>query len=157
MQGWFSPISVSIVERYIQFTTSATEIFTHLESFSYSGNIKSLGPNENVSFKVLSLMLVTLLGLTAPDRSSNLAKRDLRFRTFHPEGVSFSLSGISKTSSPGDLVKTSFHAAFKEDKDLCPVECLKCYELRTKEFRSFTNGVNKQTNGVIQQFFRRTL
>ena len=105
--------------------------------------IKSLGPNENLSLKVLSLKLVTLLGLTAPDRSSDLAKRDLRFRTFHPEGVSFSLSGLSKTSRPGDLAKTSFHAAFKEDKDLCPVECLKCYELRTREFRSFTNGVNK--------------
>lgn len=94
--------------------------------------IKSLGPNENLSLKVLSLKLVTLLGLTAPDRSSDLAKRDLRFRTFHPEGVSFSLSGLSKTSRPGDLAKTSFHAAFKEDKDLCPVECLKCYELRTR-------------------------
>ena len=91
----------------------------------------------------MSLKLVTLLGLTAPDRSSDLAKRDLRFRTFHPQGVSFSPSGLSKTSRPGDLAKTSFHAAFKEDKDLCPVECLKCYELRTKEFRSFTNGVNK--------------
>ena len=84
----------------------------------------------------MSFKLVTLLGLTAPDRSSDLAKRDLRWRTFHPEGVSFSLSGLSKTSKPGDLPKTRFHASFKEDKDLCPVECLKLYEIKTKEFRS---------------------
>ncbi|CAB4011108.1 Hypothetical predicted protein [Paramuricea clavata] len=91
------------------------------------GYIKSFGPNENLSLKNLSFKLVTLLGLTAPDRSSDLAKRDLRWRIFHPEGVSFSLSGLSKTSKPGDSPKTSFHATFKEDKDLCPVECLKFY------------------------------
>ena len=26
---------------------------------------------------------------------------------------------------------------------MCPVECLKCYQLRTKEFRSITNGPNQ--------------
>jgi hypothetical protein len=31
---------------------------------------------------------------------------------------------LSKTSKPGASPKTSFHAAFKEDKDLCPLECL---------------------------------
>ena len=29
------------------------------------------------------------------------------------------------------------------DRDLCPVECLKCYELRTREFRSVTNVLSK--------------
>lgn len=99
--------------------------------------------NENLSLKVLYFKLVTHLGLTAPDRSSDLAKRDLRFRTFHPEGVSFSLSGLSQTSRQGDSAKTSFHAVFQDGKDLCPIECLNCYELRTREFRSFTNCVNK--------------
>ncbi len=85
--------------------------------------IKSLGPNEALDLKILSFKLVMLLGLTARDRSSDLAKRDLRFRTFHPEGVSFKQAGLSKTSRPGDLPKISFHAAFPQDKDLCPVEC----------------------------------
>jgi hypothetical protein len=35
------------------------------------GYIKSLGPNENLSLKNLSFKLVTLLGLTGPDRSSD--------------------------------------------------------------------------------------
>ena len=98
--------------------------------------IKSLGNNEGLSLKLLSLKLVTLLALTAPDRSSDLAKKDLRFRVYHPEGVSFRLPGLSKTSKPGDSPKSSFHASFGEDKDLCPVSCLKCYETNTKEFRS---------------------
>jgi hypothetical protein len=76
-----------------------------------------------------------LLGLTAPDRSSDLAKRNLRYRTFRPEGVSFILPGLSKTSRPGDTPKVSFHSAFPDDFDLCPVECLKCYEVKTREFR----------------------
>ena len=51
--------------------------------------IKSLGKNEGLSLKLLSLKLVTLLALTAPDRSSDLAKKDLRFRVYPPEGISF--------------------------------------------------------------------
>ena len=98
--------------------------------------IKSLGNNEGLSLKLLSLKLVTLLALTAPDRSSDLAKKDLRFRVYYPEGVSFRLPGLSKTSKPGDSPKSSFHASFGENKDLCPVSCLKCYETNTKEFRS---------------------
>jgi hypothetical protein len=102
--------------------------------------IKSLGSNEGLSLKLLSL-LVTLLARTAPDRSSDLAKKDLRFRVYHPEGVSFKLPGLSKTSKPGDSPKSSFHASFGEDKDLCPVNCLKCYEDNTKDFRP--NDINQ--------------
>ncbi|CAB4008478.1 Hypothetical predicted protein [Paramuricea clavata] len=68
---------------------------------------------------------------TTLDRSSDLAKKDLRFRIYHPEGVFFKLPGLSKTSKPGDSPKSSFHASFGEDKDLCPVNCLKCYEDNT--------------------------
>ena len=97
--------------------------------------IKSLGPDKDLDIKVLSYKLVALLGLTAPDRSSDLAKRDLKFRSFHPEVVSFCLPGLTKTSKPGDSPKISFHAAFPLDKNLCPVECLRSYEERTIDFR----------------------
>ena len=50
--------------------------------------------------------------------------------------MSFTLPGLTKTSKPGDLPKTSFHAAFRADMDLCPVECLRVYLDRTKGFRS---------------------
>ena len=90
--------------------------------------IKSFGPNEKLNLKLLSFKLAMLLGLTASDRSSDLVKRDLRYRTFHPEGVSFSFPGLSKTARPGDPPKVSFHAALPSDDDLCPVKCLRCYE-----------------------------
>ena len=48
---------------------------------------------------MLSFKLVTLLRSTAPDRPSDLAKRDSRFCTFIPEGVSFALPGQTKTSN----------------------------------------------------------
>ena len=50
--------------------------------------------------------------------------------------MSFTLPGLTKTSKPGDLPKTSFLVAFWTDIDLCPVECLRVYLDRTKGFRS---------------------
>ena len=99
-----------------------------------------MGNNDGLGLKVLSLKLVTLLALTAPDRSSDLAKKDSRFRVYCPEGVSFTLPGLSKTSKPEDSPKSSFHASFGEDTDQCPVSYLKCYEVNSKEFRS--NHIN---------------
>ena len=58
--------------------------------------IKSLGNNEGLSLKLLSLKLVTLLALTAPDRSSDLAKKDLRFRV---------LRGFSLLIQLGELLR----------------------------------------------------
>ena len=58
---------------------------------------KSIGVNKDLNLKMLSFKLVALLGSAAPDRSSNLAKRDLRFCTFLPEGVLFTLPGLKKT------------------------------------------------------------
>ena len=88
------------------------------QSQPISSNIENMGPTRNRSLCITS------------------AKKDLRFQVYHPEGVSFKLPGLSKTSKPGDSPNSSFHASFGEDKDLCPVSCLKCYETNAKEFRS---------------------
>ena len=50
--------------------------------------------------------------------------------------MSFTLPGLAKASKPGDLLKTSFHVAFRADINLCPVDCLRVYLDRTKGFRS---------------------
>ncbi len=49
--------------------------------------IKSIGIYTSLSLRLLSMKLTIVLDLTAPDRSSDLVKRDLRFRTFFPEEV----------------------------------------------------------------------
>ena len=41
----------------------------------------------------------------------------------------------TKKSRAGKDLKTSFHASFEENPNLCVVKCLKAYEHRTSEFR----------------------
>lgn len=57
--------------------------------------IASLGPNAQLSIKLLSHKMVGLLALSAPDRASALAVRELRFRYFHP-GVEFQVLDLTK-------------------------------------------------------------
>ena len=97
--------------------------------------IDGLGVNESLSLKDLSQKLGFLLALTAMERVSEVVSPDLRYRRFHPEGVTFALPDLTKKSRAGQDLKTSFHASFEENPNLCVVKCLKVYEHRTSEFR----------------------
>ena len=94
-----------------------------------------LGPNNLLSMKLLSFKLVGSLALTAADRASGLAARDLRYRFFYPEGVQFKLPDLTKTVRTGQELKTCFHASFSENEHLCVCKCLLEYEFRTLEWR----------------------
>ena len=61
--------------------------------------IKSLPANIDLSLDKLTGMLATLMAITAPNRSSELGLLDLNFSKKHPEGISLSLPGMTKTSS----------------------------------------------------------
>ena len=98
--------------------------------------IDGLGVNESLSLKDLSQKLGFLLALTAMERVSEVVSHDLRYRRFIPEGVTFALPDLTKKSRAGQGLKTSFHASFEENPNLCVVKCLKVYEHRTSEFRS---------------------
>ena len=97
--------------------------------------LESLGPNEQLSLKQLSRKLAFLLASTSAERGSELVAHDLRFKRFHPEGVSFNLPELTKSVRVGKSLKTSFHASFPENKLLCPCSCLREYEIRTQAFR----------------------
>lgn len=97
--------------------------------------IASLGPNEKLSTKLLSNKLAGLLALTAPDRASGLAARDLRFRFIIPGGVQFKLPELTKNVKQGESLKCCFHASFPQNALLCVCKCLAEYEYRTLEWR----------------------
>ena len=88
-----------------------------------------------LSTELLSYKLVGFLALTALDRASGLAARDLRFRYFHLEGVQFKLPELTKTARQGQDPKYCFHASFPENKHLCVCKCLQKYEARTLQWR----------------------
>ena len=89
----------------------------------------------SLSLKDLYQKLGFLLALTAMERVSEVVAHDLRYRRFYPEGVTFSLPDLTKKSRAGQSLKTSFHASFEENPNLCVVKCLKVYGHRTSEFR----------------------
>ena len=66
-----------------------------------------------------------------------MVSHDIRYRRFVPEGVTFALPELTKKSRAGLDLKTSFHASFEENPNLCVVKCLRVYEHRTSKFRPF--------------------
>ena len=87
--------------------------------------LESSGPNEQLSLKQLSRKLAFLLTITSAERGSELIAHDLRFKRFHPEGVSLNFPELTKTVRVGKPLRTSFHSSFPENKLLCPCSCLR--------------------------------
>lgn len=103
--------------------------------------LRSLGPSEDLSLKMLSLKLVVLMALASAGRSSDLHALDLRFRRYTPEGVIFVLPTLTKTRRSGPP-KESFFCTFEEEL-LCPVHTLRVYERRTDSLRPKENIENR--------------
>ena len=76
-----------------------------------------------------------LLALTRPSRSADLAKLDLRFRWFTPEGVAFQEAGLAKQSRAGKPRAEFFFTAFI-DYVLYPRATLQVYEGRIEAFHT---------------------
>ena len=52
-------------------------------------NLKSLGNNENLTLRQLTLKTVMLLALTRPSKSADLSKLDIGWRSYQSDGVTF--------------------------------------------------------------------
>lgn len=102
--------------------------------------LKSLGANQELSLKQLTLKLVMLMALVEASRSSELAALDLRFRVFSPEGVAFALPTLTKKRKAGDPPRKLFFGGYPPDEKLCVVHCLKEYESRSNPFRERDNS-----------------
>lgn len=98
--------------------------------------LKSLGSNDKLTLEQLTRKLVVLLALVMAHRASDLVRLSLTGRTYTPEGVILTCSGLAKTSKPGkekdmqSVIITSF-----EETMLYSVTCLRAYEAATEKFR----------------------
>ena len=99
------------------------------------GHLRSLGQNESLSLKQLTMKLVLVMALVQACRASELAALDLKYRVYRPEGVAFSLGTLTKKRKAGSPPNQMFFGAFPEDERLCVATCLKLYEERTKAVR----------------------
>ena len=109
---------------------------------------KEQGPTDSLSLQDLTIKTTMLLALTCPSRGADLAELDLNHRSFLPEGVLFTPVHLSKQSRPSHNRVKFFFPAFKDDKNLCPVETLKVNERKTFTFRN-SSGRNHLLRSFI--------
>ena len=105
--------------------------------------LKSLGNNEHLTLRQLTLKTVMLLALTRPSRSADLSKLDIGWRSYQSDGVTFRPAHLAKQNRSSKNIPDFFYPCFKDDPMLCPVDTLKAYEDRTKEFRDFQSSKPK--------------
>jgi len=99
--------------------------------------LKSLGNNEDLNLRHLTLKTAMLLALTRPSRSADLSNLDIHWRSYQSDGVTFRPAHLAKQNKSSKHIPDFFFPCFKDDPTLCPVATLKAYEERTKEFRDF--------------------
>lgn len=90
--------------------------------------LKKWGDNEQLSLIKLSKKLVMLLLCTA--------QRGQTIRRFHLSGLMFArfhMKHMLKHNQPGQPLSSIRLYAFNEDKNICPVRCLRSYIHRTKK------------------------
>ncbi len=100
--------------------------------------IKQLGPNEDLSLKLLSIKTVLLLALCAPKRVSELAQLDLRFIQFSGSDLIFHIPTVTKTRRQGEKPVTASVSQF-ENPLLCPIQALQRYRATTDSLRNPSN------------------
>ena len=104
---------------------------------------KSLGTNEGLTLRQLTLKTVMLLALTRPSRSADLSQLDIYWRSYQSNGVTFRPAHLAKQNKSSKHRPDFFFPYFKDDPMICPVETLKAYEERTKEFRDLKSSKPK--------------
>lgn len=90
------------------------------------------GRTESLSLKHLTAFL---LALTRPSRSADLSQLDMARRKPKPDGVVFLPRALAKQSRQGKPIAEFFFPSFPNNKNLCPVNTLDQYTLRTKSLR----------------------
>lgn len=103
--------------------------------------IRSLGANDDLSFRDLSVKLVCLIALATLLRVSDIAGIDYETISIEELDAYFSLSRPMKAQHSGPLKRIHLRS-HRDDALVCPVVCLRNYILRTDSFRSEGDGGN---------------
>ena len=97
--------------------------------------IESLGPNTELSDKILAHKLAMLLALTTASRASEIQGLDLEFMSDKGNVIDFTLSKVTKTRKVGQRPLTISLVQFEAKPLLDVVECIRVYIRRTLPWR----------------------
>ena len=97
--------------------------------------IKELPENDKLSFQALSHKLAMLMALANADRCSDLAALDLDYMRPQVNGMLFIIPGLTKTRRNGPPLQ-AFYPSFTEERQICPVRTLECYQSRSQKLRT---------------------
>ena len=115
--------------------------------------IKTLGTNDILSIKDLTLKLTMLLALTTECRGSELRGIDLNFIVDKGDHIMFQLTGLTLQNPKGQVSLMALHS-YEVDPDIDVVSCLRLYMEVPKHFRISPEqkwvGV-KVDQGLLQQ------
>jgi len=104
----------------------------------------SLPQNRMLSLEILTKKLCTMLCLLSGQRSQSIGQLKLDKSAYSIETMTFYFDTILKTSRPGKHQQPLIFKAFKENENLCIINCLQEYRQRTDLVRENLEGNPQQ-------------
>nr|XP_058956687.1 uncharacterized protein LOC131783926 [Pocillopora verrucosa] len=127
--------------------------------------IKTLGPNEELSLKNVTLKCVTLVALLSGQRCQTIHALRISGMKETNGQIRFDISTLMKTSKAGERQEPLTFKPYKYDSQLCVVKCLQQYIKQTAEVRngadqlwlSYHNPASKDTvSRWIKEFLKQS-
>ena len=97
--------------------------------------LESLGNNDTLSLKQLTLKTAFLMAITRPSRTADLSQLDTARLRNNITGVAFLPSVLAKQSRQGRSIVEFFFPLFPDNPALCPVKAIRAYLDRTESLR----------------------
>jgi len=101
--------------------------------------IKALPDDNDLTLKMLSWKLTTLLALTAASRASEISYLDLQFLQRHSSGYTFHIAKNTKICKPGKPRPVLTFQRFPESPKICVCTVIENYIIRTSLLRNEEN------------------
>ena len=102
--------------------------------------LKSLGPNDSLMLKQLTLKTAALLTILGGRRIHTLHMLSVIHMDQSPDKVIFHIIGLTKCSKPTRPNQPIVYRAYVEDELLCPVKCI--YAYLAQRYKIITQNLN---------------